>query len=171
MRQRATRFMRRTMYRLKRRFGAPVTFHRVDDSGLNPKTGAKNPVVTTLDLQNVVVLPAVMEPKFVYDLSVIGANRDFTMGGHFNRSQRKLLVDTQSHEGHTGNTILTFDPQVGDYFTYGGRRWEIRQVHEFEIATVFLILGEETQGVKANQYISPRAESWPLFTQSAEQTP
>lgn len=141
--QRNTRFIRRTLYGLKRRYGGSVTFHRVEDENLDLKTGKKNVDKSVWVVKRAIVLPSDVQPKFVYDLSFIANNKEFTTGGIFDTGPRRLILDSRD--------LGDYEPRMRDYFTFDGSRYEVVRASRFEFNTGWIIVGQEVQGAVVSE--------------------
>ena len=81
------------LYRLKKDYGIPVDLRNLIDSEVNRETGVVSINYDTLKIKKAIVLPAKAIPSFVYDLSYIAANRNFSYGGFFGSHTRTVIVD------------------------------------------------------------------------------
>jgi hypothetical protein len=157
--KRNTRFIRRTLYGLKRRYGGEVTFHRVLDEGLDLKTGKKNVSKQVWTVKKAIVLPSDVQPKFVYDLSYIANNKEFTTGGIFDTGPRRLVLDQRE--------LGDYVPQIRDYFTFDGMRYEVVRLQRFEFNTGYIMVGQEVQGASVNEVHPEVVNHRCLFSDSA----
>jgi hypothetical protein len=135
-----------------------VTFHR-DDSENDYRTGNKTVTKQVWDLRKVIVLPRKLSEKFVYDLSFIATNKNFTYGGIFDASSRNLILDS--------NEAGTYVPQMRDYFVFEGKRWNVVETNTFEFGAGFVIVGQEVVGAPVLEHHVERARNRCLFTQEA----
>jgi len=76
----------------------------------------------------------------VYDLAFISANKDFTTGGYFDTSDRRIIIDARD----LGTWVLDVD----HYVIFNNRQYEIKSIIEFENNMGFTVLIRETKGVK-----------------------
>ena len=129
----ANQFIRRNiMYPLKRRYGLPATIFQLDDVTNNVETGKQTKFYNRFKIKRVVLLPRNLIRKFVYDLSYIAANKNFTYGGLFDWSRRIILIDGKD---------IKFVPNPNDHIEIEGVRESIQKVEEFEHASVAWIIG------------------------------
>lgn len=156
--KRNTRFIRRILYQLKRRYGGSVTFHRPSED-LDLKTGKKTTTKQVWTVQKTIVLPSDVQPKFVYDLSYIANNKEFTMGGVFDTGPRRVILDSRD--------LGTYVPQARDYFTFDGTRYEIVRLQRFEFNTGWILVGQEVQGAPVNEVHKGIVHQRCLFSDSA----
>jgi hypothetical protein len=153
-----TRFISQVLYRLKRRFGAKITFIR-DSASLDLETGKKTTTKATWDIRRVIVLPNSLNQQFVYDLAYIAGNKNFTEGAIFDTGQRKLILDAKD--------IGTYVPQMRDYFTYDNERWHVIKVQKFELNTGYMITGQIVEGSPARDVHNENARNRCIFSQTA----
>jgi hypothetical protein len=156
--QRNTRFIRRALYGLKRRYGGSVTFHRVSEA-LDHKTGKKTVSKQVWEFKKTIVLPSDVQPKFVYDLSYIANNKEFTTGGIFDTGPRRVILDSRD--------LGDYVPQNRDYFTFDGKRYEIVRFQGFEFNTGYIVIGQEVQGAPVNEVHEGIVRHRCLFSDSA----
>ena len=154
-RQRNTRMITRVLYRLKHRYGGDVSFVR-DSETLDLETGTKTVTKATWDTKHVILLPNVMKEKFVYDLTYIASNKNFTYGGVFDTSRRRLILDLKD--------AGTYVPQNRDYLTFEGDRWNVVEVHFFEFGTGYLIIGQRVKGAPARNVFNRSARGRTIFS-------
>lgn len=159
--RRNTRFISRVLYRLKRRYGAKVTFIR-DAAVLNLETGKKTTTKTTWDVKRVIVLPNSLSQQFVYDLAFIAGNKNFTEGGVFDTGSRKLILDAKD--------AGTYVPKMRDYLTLDNERWRVIKVQKFEMNTGYMITGQITEGSPVRDVHNERARNRCIFSDSVEVT-
>ena len=156
--KRATMFIRRLLYNLERRMGGRVAFHRESET-LNTRTGKKD-VTKLVWERKVVVLPSELKTKFVFDLSFIAANKNFTYGGNFDTSQRRLILSSREAAGYV--------PQNDDFFVFENKRWQIKEVQTFEYDTGYLLVGAEIKGAPILQQVSTSVLQYSLFSDEVE---
>jgi hypothetical protein len=105
--------IRKVLYHLKRRFGVPATLQRPTTTN-NSKTGIATRSYQTVTIRRAIVLPERLERDFVYDLAFIASNKNFTYGGHFDKGQRRVIVDGRDLPTDfviNNSDIFTFDAQ------------------------------------------------------------
>jgi len=122
----ASRYIRdNVIYPLKRRYGIPATVYRLDSTINNVQTGVQQKFYTRVPIVRIVPLPQNTIRKFIYDLSFIAANKNFTYGGFFDWKQRVILID--------GKDLPTgFEPDPNDHFEIEGIRYSIKKLEAFE---------------------------------------
>lgn len=158
LRRKQTAFIRRVLYSLKRAYGFPVTFCKIEDEDLDLETGKRSPTISYIKIRKAIVLPATLQQKFEYDLAFIAANRNFTYGGFYNTSLKRIIVDARD--------LGSFVFEIGNYFIYEEKRWEIAQIKEFDFQTAFDIIGREVKGTPRYMVEDFRIETTLQFTQT-----
>lgn len=159
MNQRQTRFIRKTLYSLKKEFGFSITFHKLTET-YNLETGERTPSIEIKKINRAIVMPDALQRKFEYDLAFIAAAKNFTYGGFYDTSLRRIIVDHQDLEG--------FELEVGMYFIWSEKRWEIAKIVEFELQTGFIIFARMVEGVTRYQVSEMNLESSLVFEQEQE---
>lgn len=158
-RQRATRFIRTILYDLKRRFGGSVTFHRTTHNK-NFYNGTDAIGILAWKFKKVIVLPRNLEQKFVYDLSYIASNKNFTMGAVFDTSSRRVILDV-----HDAGAYV---PELRDYFVVDNKRFDITDIQKFEFNTGFLVIGQQTEGSVPQEAHILNARNRALFSDNVD---
>lgn len=129
----ANQFIRKNiMYPFKRRFGLPATIFQLDIVTNDVETGVQTKFYNRFKIKKVILLPRNLIRKFVYDLSYIAANKNFTYGGLFDFTNRIILIDGRD---------IKFKPNPNDHIEIEGVRENIKKVEEFEHASVAWIIG------------------------------
>jgi hypothetical protein len=98
----------------------------------------------------------------VYDLTYIAANKNFTYGGIFDTGKRRLILDSKD--------IGSYEPRIGDYFTYTNKRWNVTEVHAFEYNTGYTIVGQFVDGAPVREIHNESARSRCIFSDTVEVT-
>lgn len=158
--KRNTRFIRRILYSLKKRYGGHVTFHR-DSEQLDLKTGKKIVTKEIFQISKAIILPNDIQQKFVYDLSFIANNKEFTTGGIFDTGPRRVILDSKDLNGYV--------PQDRDYFTFDGVRYNVVRFSRFEFNTGYIITGQEVQGAPVHEVHSVTPNSRCIFSDSVSE--
>jgi hypothetical protein len=126
-RKRATRknimdkILRNTLYNLTKRFKTSITIRRLVSNSIEYKKGKQELTTTDIDIKNVILLPRDTELDFVYDLSFIAANKNFTYGGDFNKSESILIVT------HPFVPVDFTGFQVSDIIIIGSVEYKVKQ--------------------------------------------
>jgi len=110
------------IYRLKRQYGTPVTVVRILSVTNNVQTGKMVPVKQEIEIRRAVVGPAQLVRDFVYDLSFIAANKNFTYGGYFDASDRGMIVASK-------DLPKDFEPNLNDYVLVDTVHYQFKEVH------------------------------------------
>jgi len=120
------------LYRMKRNFGLPARLRVVSDA-YNVQTGVVTPSNTDYAIRRVILLPRRSLRDFVYDLSFIAANKNFTYGGLFDADKRAIIIDTKDLPvgvRPTQDMIIIFDTE----------QYDILEVHRFEMDRGYILI-------------------------------
>ena len=90
------RNMRRILYALDKVYGATIQIKKTLDKTYNLETGAKTADYLTIIIKRAIVLPQKYIQDFVYDLSFIAANKNFTYGGLFDKNTRYVIISLRA---------------------------------------------------------------------------
>ena len=110
------------VYRLKRQYGVTVKLVRLSNLQDNIQTGKMTQDKQEITIKRAIVGPALELRDFVYDLSFIAANKNFTYGGFFDADTRMLIVDSK-------DLPKGFEPTMDDYVIYQDRPHQFKEVH------------------------------------------
>ena len=83
------------IYRLKRNYGVTVKVVRLSNLQDNLQTGKMSQDKQEITIKRAIVGPALALRDFVYDLSFIAANKNFTYGGFFDTDTSIMILDTK----------------------------------------------------------------------------
>jgi hypothetical protein len=88
-------------------------------------TGVESAVVdATVSINRAILLPRKISTNFAYDLSFIAANKNFTYGGFFGKTQRVILIDARD--------LGTYIIAKQDYITVNGRKMVINDLDDYD---------------------------------------
>lgn len=115
------REVQKIIYTLKRNFGLLMYIQYASaDDVYNLQTGEITRTITDIKIRRGILLPENTIRKFLYDLSFIAANKNFTYGGFFERGTRVVLIDVKDLP--SGFTIKN-----SMYVNFHNRRYEIQK--------------------------------------------
>ncbi len=133
------RFVKRTIYRLKRTYGVPMDLYAQTLGQTNTQTGQKTITYEKVRIKRVIVQPARTHREFVYDLAFISANKDFTTGGFFDASDRRIIIDANDLPS---NWVMDND----QFVIFNNRRFDVKSYFEFETDAGYILVIRETVG-------------------------
>lgn len=119
------RFAKTVLYSLKRRYGFPFDIYRNVSVSTDLETGIMTKVKRKIHIKRVIVLPTRQLRDFVYDLSYIAANKNFTYGGYFDVDDRRIIIDRK-------DLPSDFDINLNDWTVFKHKRYEIKEISDFE---------------------------------------
>lgn len=153
------RFIAQVLYRLKRRYGEVVDIITRQSSTVNLETGVKTVTKTGVRVDRAIVLPSLIHREFVYDLTFIATNKNFTYGGHFDTQARQVIIDRKD--------IPDFEIKVGMYLVFSEKRYDIKQVEEFEENTAYFIAAKQSIEHEPDNVINLAVASDLLLSETA----
>lgn len=119
------KFIRNVLYKMKRSYGLPITYHQIVEHEMDPETGVKTTTVSMIQVKRAIVLRAREFRSFAYDLAYISANKDFTTGGFFDPEDRRIILDARDMPSG-------FEPNVDDFCIFQNEKYEIKELFHFE---------------------------------------
>ncbi len=135
------RFVKRTIYRLKRSYGVPLDLYTQTLGDTDTRTGEKTISYTKAHIRKAIVQPARTHREFVYDLAYISANKDFTTGGFFDASDRRVILDRSDLPA---DWVMNND----QFVIFDNRRFDVKSYYEFETNTGYILVLRESVGQK-----------------------
>jgi hypothetical protein len=147
------RFIRKTLYSLKRQYGGRVDIYKLIETATDYASGEKTYSRTMITLSRCIVLPAKIQREAVQTISHISANKAFVYGGTYDAGTRTFIIDARDLPD---NYEITED----DWLIYNDRRYEIKNISEFEQHTGWVVVGKETKGVQPEQILHVKLEDW-----------
>lgn len=151
--RRMNRFIRRTLYSLKRQYGGRVDVYKLNSTDTDYETGEKTYERTMVTVPKCIVLPAKIQREAVQSISHISANKMFVYGGTYDAGTRTFIIDARD---------LPDDYEItnDDWLVYNGRRYDMKSITEFEQHTGWVIIGKEVKGVRPEQIFHMKADTW-----------
>lgn len=113
-------------------------------------TGKRVVEYGVIKIRRAILLPTRLHRDFVYDLSFVAANKNFTYGGLFDTSERRLIVDVE-------DLPIVNDPAQSDHVFFeeflgqGREKYVIKEVALFENNRAFMFLVKRVRGQKAKR--------------------
>lgn len=141
------RFIRRTLYNLKRQYGSRVDVYKLDGVDTDYETGEKTVSKTVYTVRKCIVLPVKIAREISKTISQISANKMFVYGGSYDVGTRMFMIDTRDLPND-------YEFTNDDWLVYDGRRYDIKSIEEFEQHTAWTIVGREVKGVRPEQVFS-----------------
>jgi len=126
---------------MKRSYGLPIDLCQQTLGQTNLETGEKDITYMKAHIARAIVQPARTSRSFVYDLAYISANKDFTTGGFFDASDRRVIIDA-------ADLPTDWELDNDQFVIFNNRRYDIKSFYEFESNMGFILVLRETKGQK-----------------------
>ena len=146
------RFIRKTLYSLKRRYGSTVSIYKLVDASTDLRTGVKSITKSMITVLRAVVLPVKVQREVIQSISQVSANKEFVVGGSFDSGSRIFVIDAR-------DLPADYEFHLDDWLVYDDRRYNIKNISDFEQHAAYIITGKEVIGVIPEQIIKVGAES------------
>lgn len=140
------RFIRRTLYSLKRQYGSRVDIYKLVGVNTDYETGVKTVDKTVEVVRKCIVLPVKIAREVSKTISQISSNKMFVYGGTYDAGTRMFIVDTR-------DMPKDFEFTNDDWIVYNSRRYDIKTIEEFEQRTAWTIVAKEVSGVRPEQVL------------------
>ena len=146
-----SRLIRQSLYALKRQYGAAIQVYQLEDSVTDLLTGNKSVSKSVYPIRRAVILPAQLQREVIQSISQISANKKFVTGGTFDRGHRNFIID--AHDLPCG-----FKFTNDDWIVFRNRRYEMKQISEFEFQAGWVVTGREILGRVPEQIFPVKAD-------------
>ncbi|CAL1125571.1 unnamed protein product [Cladocopium goreaui] len=145
------RLEKNTLYRMKRNYGATIDIYKLISTDTNVRTGKKTVVRDVTRIRRAPVLPGLQKRIVNQSISLISANKQMVMGGTYDMSRRRFIVDRRDAPEL---------PELGtdDWVVYDHRKWQIESVEEFEVHAGWVITGRELVGEVPDEILQLSAD-------------
>lgn len=118
-------FIRDTIYRLQQDYGQCMDLYVPLKTIQNYETGVQSTSLKRIRIRRVVLLTEVLQRRFVHDVALLTAGRNFAYGGLFDEAVRNIIV-----AGHDVPKGIKMDDSC--YFIYKHIRYDVVKVEELE---------------------------------------
>lgn len=132
-------FTRRAVYGLKRSYALELDLYSPVSNSVDYITGVMGQTAKKVRIPHAIVLDARLERIFHYDRTFISAGTNFAYGAMFDKSFRKLVIDN-------AEIPSDFVIDVNCWVIFGGVRWEVKQVFNYEVAAATILVVQNLQG-------------------------
>ena len=130
---------RQIIYRLKRAFGQSITYVQIIATDYNITTGKMSRYKNAIAIRRAIVLPKDIKRDFIYDLSYIAANKNFTYGAYFDHGKRVFIIDVRD--------IPTIQPSINDQIIFDSLTYNVAKIEHTEDRKGYILLGEIVEGI------------------------
>ena len=127
------RQIKNILYNLKRAFGRSVTLVKPTSSSVNRETGVVTRSYTSQSVARAIILPSRSAREFAYDLSYIAANKNFTYGGDYDTSERRMIIDRR-------DIPASFDFDMDCSIEYDSQKWDVKNIYAAEYNAAYLVV-------------------------------
>ena len=137
------------VYRLKRNYGLACRIYRPDTDAyqFNIETGRQQRQWEYIDVKRGIRLPAAIARKFVYDLSFIAANKNFTYGGFFDVDSVLFIIDRKDLQIKGTNPLQIFEVDQNSHIEVEGKlRYQVSKSIEVEELAAYIISTKAVTG-------------------------
>lgn len=123
---------KRTLKRLKRRFGVKIILVDVVVGEVDLNTGTRSSTETETVIKKCPVMPATKKSNFVYDIAFLAANKNFTEGGYFDEINVEVIIDADDlPEGYTFSKL--------NYVKINGVKYEYVTHQDFMVGLGYIM--------------------------------
>lgn len=152
---------RLNLYKLKRAFGSPIDIYKLLSSTTDVRTGEAVIQTRVIHVKQAIVLPTVQIRKQLMRKMAAGteASRDFTAAGSYDRSERKVIIDSRDTPGLRE---LTAD----DWIVFKARRYQIVEVECPDTDFTWLLTIRQQLGEVPQQTLSLKSDDLVSLTDS-----
>lgn len=129
---------RNNIYALKRKYGLLATIYKPDEPVCNIETGAIIQNEEKRIIIRAIHVPVKAMRTFVYDLSYIAANKNFTYGGLFDKDTEIVIIDRRD--------IKNFVIDLNCYIVFNNKKYNIVDLQDVEELSSYMLTVKATTG-------------------------
>lgn len=155
-----TSFINLILYDLKKLYGGKIYIYRLDSSTIDVDTGQVDARTQRHVVRKAIVLPGGLMRKFSYDLVFVAANKNFTVGGHYDLSTKDFVIALR-------DLPRSFEPKLDDYIEFENKKYTIRDITEFEYGQAVIITAKHLDGEPLLKQINASITSTLTISQEA----
>lgn len=152
--------VRRSLYSLKRDYGARIDIYKLGGSTTDPQTGDKTITKTMTPIRRAVVMPVKLDRTSIQGISLISSNKEFVSGGTYDKGTRDFIVDRRDCRSLPE---LTAD----DWIVYAGEKYQVKTVETFEVDAGWIIVASKIKGDAPEQFLLGKADNLLVFAHVA----
>jgi hypothetical protein len=130
-------FIRRVLYRLKRRYGATADYYRISANTVDESTGLSTQTRTKYTIKRVIRLPVRLIRDNEYQTSFLTANRNFIYGATYDKDIQVFVIDAKD---------ITITPSHDDYIIVGDSRFNVKEVEKLDYNLGYTVIAEAIEG-------------------------
>jgi hypothetical protein len=150
---------RRSLYMLKREYGARIVIFKLLDSDTDVRTGVKTVSTSRIVVRRAIVLPEMLDRTTKQSISLISSNKEFVSGGTSDIGTRNFIVDRRD--------VVLPELSADDWIEYLNYKYQIKKVQSFEQETGWIITAKRISG-ELPEPISATAEDTVSLTDEME---
>lgn len=156
--------IRQALYALEKDYGGgPFHIYTLTSAEVDAETGEKVIVKDVTVINRVIVLPAKVSRDVIQSISQISANKAFVYGGSFDSRTRTFIIDRRKCPGIS-------ELKNDDWVVFGGRKYEIKDIQEFEFDTAWVITARHQLGDEFEEIFRLSSDHLLNLTQNASAT-
>jgi hypothetical protein len=143
----SAQFLRNLIYDLKRDYGFEVIIVKIVSTIMDVESGIKRSTFKYRNVRRAIFLPGRLFRSFVYDLSYVATNKNFTTGAYFDPNDREIFFDVCD--------LYDFEITPDDRIIYNGEEYTIVEVRDFIDQTIY---GVKMRNVKGQLLDNPASQ-------------
>jgi len=152
------------LYSLEKDYGGgPLHIYTLSAASVHAETGVKTIVKDVTVINRVIVLPAKISRDIVQSISQISANKAFVYGGSYDSRTRTFIIDRRKCPSIS-------ELKNDDWFVFNGRKYEIKDIQEFEFDTAWVVTARHQLGDVFEEIFRLSSDHLLDLTQSATAT-
>lgn len=137
------RFIRRALYNLKRQYPLPIMLCSTVTS-TDLETGLQSEILTKYSITKAIVMPTRETREILSSLKTIAP---YNQGSTIDSRYRRIIIDLR-------DLPPTHIVTLNDFIIFNAKRYELKQVQEFEHQEAIILYIDMTQGAPVNDTIS-----------------
>lgn len=155
-----TRYIRRNLYVLKRRYGTKLDLYHIISIVPNLETGKKITNKIKYKIRRAILLPTLLQEQFLLSAASLKADRAYPQSA--TQTGTKLII--------IDNEDLPDNFEIGknDYLVIRHVRYDIKSINDFEHGYGLLLTVKEVEGSEANEVFESKMLQTLEFVQTID---
>jgi hypothetical protein len=154
-------FMKRTLYALKRQYGAAVCVYKLRDADTDYRTGQKSIHRDIHKVRRAIMLPEEVSRQVEQGLAHLSTNKMFVSQAGFDLGKTTFIFDAS-------DLPSGFTFELDDHILVEDEYHKVVEIDEFEYDSGWLVKTHRVEGADLSVVLEPHAESAMGISQVAE---
>lgn len=156
-------FIRRSLYMLKRQYGASLTVYKLVDTETDYRTGKKSVIRELHRVRRAIMLPEEEVRRVEQGIAHLSTNKRFNSQAGFDQGKALFIFDAS-------DLPAGFKFNLDDFVVIGDEYYRVTEVDEYEYDSGWVIKTTRVEGAELKVILDVSAETTTALTQAAAES-